>query len=163
MEYQIARQEREKQITENLNRQGIEPENYPQLGNSFWGTSSNNNYGFGSSNIHDNIENRENQTKYVRDCTPFDIAKRGFEVYKMSNSPNPFKTGNKAVDFVLGKIPVIKRCHNRSFVYVFSFCFVYAVSLIILPILRFDDFYMITPCVEMPIHFQSAAGFEFYG
>lgn len=45
----------------------------------------------------------------MRDCTPFDIAKRGFEVYKMSNSPNPFKTGNKAVDFVLGKIPVIKR------------------------------------------------------
>ena len=63
LEYQIARQELEKQITENLNRQGIEPENYPQLGNNFWGNNPENNYGFGSSNIHDNIENRENQTQ----------------------------------------------------------------------------------------------------
>ena len=62
LEYQFARQEREKQITENLNRQGIEPENYPQLGNSFWGNNPENNYGFGSSNIANNIKNMQNQT-----------------------------------------------------------------------------------------------------
>ena len=80
----------------------------PQYGTNFWGNSDNN-YGFGSSNIHDNIENRENQTEYVGDCTPFGIAKRAFEVYKMSNISNPVKTGNNAVDFALGKIPAIKK------------------------------------------------------
>ena len=41
--------------------QGI-TKNYPQYGTNFWGNPDNN-YGFGSSNIHDNIENRENQTE----------------------------------------------------------------------------------------------------
>ena len=59
VQYQFARQEREKQMADNLTQQGIEPENYPQLGTAFWGNSDNN-YGFGSSNIHDNIENRNN-------------------------------------------------------------------------------------------------------
>ena len=62
VEYQFERFEKEKQMAENLKQQGIEPENYPQLGTNFWGNSDNN-YGFGSSNIHDNIENRENQTE----------------------------------------------------------------------------------------------------
>ena len=62
VQYQFARQEREKQITENLNQQGIEPENYPPLGTAFWGNNPENNYGFGNSNISANIENRQNQT-----------------------------------------------------------------------------------------------------
>ena len=98
---------KENQLIQNYNNQGI-TKNYPQYGTNFWGNSDNN-YGFGSSNIHDNIENRDNQTEYVEDCTPFGIAKRAFEVYKMSNSSNPVKTGNKAVDFALGKIPAIKK------------------------------------------------------
>ena len=61
LEYQFARQNKENQIIENYNNQGI-TKNYPQYGTNFWG-GSDNNYGFGSSNIHDNIENRENQTE----------------------------------------------------------------------------------------------------
>ena len=48
---------KENQLIQNYNNQGI-TKNYPQYGTNFWGNSDNN-YGFGSSNIHDNIENRE--------------------------------------------------------------------------------------------------------
>ena len=61
LEYQFARQNKENQLIQNYNNQGI-TKNYPQQGTNFWGNSDNN-YGFGSSNIHDNIENRENQTE----------------------------------------------------------------------------------------------------
>ena len=50
---------KENQLIQDHNNQGI-TKNYPQQGTNFWGGSSNNNYGFGSSNIHDNIENRNN-------------------------------------------------------------------------------------------------------
>ena len=63
LEYQIAREARENQIIQNYNNQGI-TENYPQLGTNFWGSSPENNYGFGTSKIHNNIENRENQTEH---------------------------------------------------------------------------------------------------
>ena len=53
---------KENQLIQDYNNQGI-TKNYPQYGTNFWGGSSNNNYGFGSSNIHDNIENRENKTE----------------------------------------------------------------------------------------------------
>ena len=62
LQYQFARQEREKQMADDLKQQGIEPENYPQLGTTFWGNNPENNYGFGNSNISANIENRQNQT-----------------------------------------------------------------------------------------------------
>ncbi len=62
VEYQFERFEKEKQMAENLKQQGIEPENYPQLGTAFWGNNPENNYGFGNSNISANIENRKNQT-----------------------------------------------------------------------------------------------------
>ena len=32
---------------------------YPQYGTNFWGTNADNNYGFGTSNIENNIENRQ--------------------------------------------------------------------------------------------------------
>ena len=50
---------KENQLIQDHNNQGI-TKNYPQYGTNFWGGSSNNNYGFGSSNIHDNIENKNN-------------------------------------------------------------------------------------------------------
>ena len=49
---------KENQLIQNYNNQGI-TKNYPQQGTNFWGNSDNN-YGFGSSNIHDNIENKNN-------------------------------------------------------------------------------------------------------
>ena len=55
IEYQTARAERENQLIQNYNNQGI-TENYPQVGTNFCG-SPENNYGFGSSNISKNINN----------------------------------------------------------------------------------------------------------
>ena len=64
IEYQIAREARENQIIQNYNNQGI-TENYPQYTTNFWGPSPENNYGFGTSKIHNNIENMQNQTNWV--------------------------------------------------------------------------------------------------
>ncbi len=50
LKYQFARQNREKQLIQKYNNQGIN-KNYPQYGTNFW-NNPNNNYGFGSSNIH---------------------------------------------------------------------------------------------------------------
>ena len=58
LEYQFARQNKENQLIRNYNNQGI-TKNYPQYGTNFW-NNLNNNYGFGSSNIHQNIENLNN-------------------------------------------------------------------------------------------------------
>ena len=58
VKYQFARQNKENQLIRNYNNQGI-TKNYPQYGTNFW-NNPNNNYGFGSSNIHQNIENRNN-------------------------------------------------------------------------------------------------------
>ena len=49
---------KENQLIQNYNNQGI-TKNYPQQGTNFWGNSDNN-YGFGFSNIHNNIENMNN-------------------------------------------------------------------------------------------------------
>ena len=46
---------------------------------------------------------------YVGDCSAKGIAKKTFEIAKKSNAQNPIKTGNKPVDFIIGKIPLIKR------------------------------------------------------
>ena len=61
LEYQSARLARENQLAENFSKQGIAEENYPQFGTNFWGGSPENNYGFGTSNIRQNIENVTNQ------------------------------------------------------------------------------------------------------
>ena len=61
LEYQTARSERENELIQNYNNQGI-TKNYPQQGTNFWGNPENN-YGFGNSNISANIESRkQNQT-----------------------------------------------------------------------------------------------------
>ena len=61
LEYQSARLARENQLAEGFAKQGIAEENYPQFGTNFWDGSPENNYGFGSSNISQNIENVTNQ------------------------------------------------------------------------------------------------------
>lgn len=60
--YQMARSEREGQLIKNLNSQGI-TKDYPQYGTNFWGNNAENNYGFGSSDISENIENVTNALK----------------------------------------------------------------------------------------------------
>ena len=59
LQYQTARQQRENQLIQNYNNQGI-TENYPQYSTNFWGNNADNNYGFGNSNIEANIENMQN-------------------------------------------------------------------------------------------------------
>ena len=59
LEYQFARQNKENQIIQNYNNQGI-TKNYPQAGTNFWGNSPDNNFGFGNSQISSNIENMQN-------------------------------------------------------------------------------------------------------
>ena len=61
LEYQSARLARENQLAENFSKQRITEENYPQFGTNFWGGTPENNYGFGTSNIRQNIENVTNQ------------------------------------------------------------------------------------------------------
>ena len=61
LEYQSARLARENQLAENFSKQGISEENYPQFGTNFWGGTPENNYGFGTSNIKQNIENVTNR------------------------------------------------------------------------------------------------------
>ena len=53
IEYQTARDNRESQMMQMYNQQGI-TDNYPQYTTNFWGNADNN-YGFGSSNITDAI------------------------------------------------------------------------------------------------------------
>ena len=55
--YQTARKEREQELFENFNRQGVD-KSYPRLGTSFGGNSADN-YGFGRSNIENNIKKRQ--------------------------------------------------------------------------------------------------------
>ena len=59
IEYQTARDNRENQLMQMYNQQGV-TENYPQYSTNFWGDAGNN-YGFGSSNIKQNIENVTNR------------------------------------------------------------------------------------------------------
>ena len=59
LEYQNARQSREKRLMQNFNSQGMD-ENYPQYTTNFWGNNADNNYGFGMTNISQNIENMNN-------------------------------------------------------------------------------------------------------
>ena len=56
LQYQTARANREQQLANDLQQQGIVEENYPQYGTNFWGNSDNN-YGFGTSNIAQNAQN----------------------------------------------------------------------------------------------------------
>ena len=48
-------------------------------------------------------------SKYVGDCSPSGVIRQAVKVYKMSNTKNPIKTGNKAVDFAVGQIPIAKK------------------------------------------------------
>ena len=57
LQYQTARINRENDLMTQMNNQGIT--NYPQYGTNFWGSSADNNYGFGTSNIGNNIENMQ--------------------------------------------------------------------------------------------------------
>ena len=60
LQYQNARINREKNLMTQMNNQGITT--YPQYSTNFWGSSADNNYGFGTSNIGNNINKMEQNT-----------------------------------------------------------------------------------------------------
>ena len=94
IEYQIARGARENQIIQNYNNQGI-TENYPQYTTNFWGSSPENNYGFGTSKIHNNIENMQNQTNFGNsNNTQWGMNNEQSQVYNpLGNSNSTFNSG----------------------------------------------------------------------
>ena len=56
LEYQTARNTKERRLATDLQRQGIGENDHPQYGTDFWGNSENN-YGFGIRNIGQNVQN----------------------------------------------------------------------------------------------------------
>ena len=60
LEYQFARQERENLLMDQEQQNKV-TDNFTQYGTNFWGTPQENNYGFGSSNISENIERLSKQ------------------------------------------------------------------------------------------------------
>ena len=84
--YQMARADREEQLIKNFNSQDINKD-YPQYGTNFWGGNAENNYGFDSSDISENIENVTNSLKN----TGF-----GFE-YNSGSTPQPSQQNNAAI------------------------------------------------------------------
>ena len=96
LEYQIAREARENQIIQNYNNQGI-TENYPQYTTNFWGSSPENNYGFGTSKIHDNIENRNNNS-FANTMNTFGQENNNSTQWGLNNTPLT-QNNNAYLDF----------------------------------------------------------------
>ena len=112
---------KEKQLIQDHNNQGI-TKNYPQYGTNFWG-GSDNNYGFGSSNIHDNIENREklednmphsynSYSRYNRDCSAHGVFDNFLKIRKDTAVEKPFSSGLPAADSAIKRIPIIGKYIN---------------------------------------------------
>lgn len=92
--YQMARTNRENELIKNYNNQGI-TQDYPQYNTNFWGGNPANNYGFGSSNISDNIENVTNSLKnqnYGFDTNTNNIKPNN--VYNTVGNNGTFNTAN---------------------------------------------------------------------
>ena len=68
LEYQTARNTKERRLANDLQRQGIGENDYPQYGTDFWGNSENN-YGFGIRNIGQNVQNHP-----AMNMTPMQIS-----------------------------------------------------------------------------------------
>ena len=120
--YQMFRQQKEGQMINNFNQQGI-TKGYPQYSTNFWGGSSNNNYGFGSSNIHDNIENRKklednmphpynSYSRYNRDCSAHGVVDNFLKIRKDTAVEKPFSSGLPAADSAIKRIPIIGKYIN---------------------------------------------------
>ena len=98
----MARLAKENQIMQNFNKLGI-TKNYPQYGTNFWGNSDNN-YGFGNSQISSNIENM--QKSFSADN--FDITGRT----NLNNTQNI--NGNTLGNIVNNTLAETKGYHSLS-------------------------------------------------
>ena len=127
--YQTARNKREQELFENYERQGLDKD-CPRLGTSFWGKPANN-YGFGRSNIENNIKKRQftpilnagiqntvqGQTMMTDieddhiNANNNDVSESDFneftnkfnELKYMTDIPHSISTGNKFVDKKIAK------------------------------------------------------------
>ncbi|MBO6281903.1 MAG: hypothetical protein J6N49_05175 [Alphaproteobacteria bacterium] len=95
IEYQTARAERENQLIQNYNNQGI-TENYPQYTTNFWGNPENN-YGFGSSNISDAISHHP-----AMNTTPMPIMQMSATSDDYQRAINNYEQANVAGSFMSG-------------------------------------------------------------
>ena len=93
IEYQTARDQRESQLMQMYNGQGI-TENYPQYTTNFWGDSGNN-YGFGSSNISSSIS-----THPAMNTTPVPIT--GQTLTPQTNTLSSWNGGNISANSSFG-------------------------------------------------------------
>ena len=92
--YQLARNEKENSLMQQHNNQSL-AKNHPQYGTDFWGNSANN-YGFGNSNITNNIENMNDNFLPTPQVT---------SIYKQQtqNSIQPQNTLSEAYDIYKDK------------------------------------------------------------
>ena len=87
--YQMLRQQKEGQMINNYNQQGI-TKDYPQYSTNFWGSSPDNNFGFGNSHISPNIENMQNTlTANIQNQT-YNNSPAPSSNSSFSNSINPY-------------------------------------------------------------------------
>ena len=108
LEYQMARTNRESQLINRYNQQGIN-NNYPQQGVGFWGNSAENNYGFGNSNIGGNIENVTNQlnTGGFNNQQTFGTNSYGNAANSAITQPNSYvNNGSVKNQFVQDQTPI---------------------------------------------------------
>lgn len=85
IEYQIARDNRESQMMQMYNQHGV-TDNYPQYTTNFWGNAGNN-YGFGNSNISQNIS-----THPAMNTTPVPITQAQTTSSTNNNVPRYWET-----------------------------------------------------------------------
>ena len=94
VEYQFARDKREQDLMKQYNDQGI-TSNYPQYTTNFWGNNAANNYGFGMTNITDNIAN-------LPKVTPIPVA-TAVPQQEIQNSVQPQNTLSEAYNIYKNK------------------------------------------------------------
>ncbi len=116
LQYQTARINRENDLMTQMNNQGI-TENYPQYTTNFWGSSSDNNYGFGTSNIGNNIENMQTSSQPQIQPRIWESASDGKKVYddvvKIEGDYNPKNQG--LIDYTASAINGTTNLVNNYF------------------------------------------------
>ena len=105
IEYQFAQDKREQELMKQYNAQGI-IENYPQYTTNFWGNSAANNYGFGTSNIADNIANLPQTTQILQQQTQL---QNNIQSNNFATQQNPLQQIVGAVGDMVGNYVDMKR------------------------------------------------------
>ena len=95
LEYQMARTQREQELLKSYNANGITNNNLIN-GTSFWGNSADNNYGFGTSNISQNVENVTNQLKNSGEDRKQDFDVKNYKINTFMQPNDNLQNNNKS-------------------------------------------------------------------